>query len=81
MQIHDVGELDSGLPFLVMDLLEGETLASRLARDTRLSPAEVARVMLPVVDAVRAAHAVGVVHRDLKPENVFLSSGSRAKSR
>ena len=79
VQIHDVGELDSGLPFLVMDLLEGETLASRLARDTRLSPAEVARVMLPVVDAVRAAHAVGVVHRDLKPENVFLSSGEQGE--
>ena len=71
-EIHDVAELDSGLPFLVMDLLEGETLAARLEREKRIAPRAAAALLLPVVDAVAAAHAAGVVHRDLKPENVFL---------
>lgn len=72
-EIHDVAELDSGLPFLVMDLLHGETLAAKLEREKVLRPEEAARLMLPVVSAVQSLHAAGVVHRDLKPENVFLS--------
>lgn len=71
-EIHDVAELDSGLPFLVMDLLEGETLATRLEREKKIAPRPAATLLLPVVEAVSAAHAAGVVHRDLKPENVFL---------
>ena len=75
-EVLDVLELDSGAPFLVMDLLEGETLTAKLAREGTLSPDEARAIFVPVVDALRAAHEVGVVHRDLKPENVFLVHGA-----
>ncbi len=75
-EVLDVLELDSGVPFLVMDLLEGETLTAKLARQHTLTCAEARAIFVPVVEALRAAHAVGVVHRDLKPENVFLARGS-----
>lgn len=70
--VHDVVVLDDGAAVMVMDLLEGETLRARLARDGPLPLAELARLLLPVVDAIRAAHARGIVHRDLKPDNLFL---------
>lgn len=72
-EVLDVLELDSGAPFLVMDLLEGETLTAKLARQGTLTTADVEAIFVPVVEALRAAHEVGVVHRDLKPENVFLA--------
>ncbi|HEV3191042.1 MAG TPA: serine/threonine-protein kinase [Polyangiaceae bacterium] len=70
--VLDVGT-ESGFPFLVMELLEGEDLAKRLARDGPLSVVETADLLLPVTSAVAAAHDAGVVHRDLKPSNVFLA--------
>lgn len=70
--IHDVVELDDGL-FMVMDRLQGESLESLLERERRLSLQRTCQIVGPVVDAVRAAHAAGVVHRDLKPANVFLA--------
>jgi len=73
--IHDVFE-DDGVPIMVMDLLEGESLGARLRRDRRLCLAEVAAIMLPVISAVQAAHAVGVLHRDLKPDNIFLAKST-----
>jgi serine/threonine-protein kinase len=72
VDVHDVLELEDGSPVMVMDLLEGETLAARLAREHTLPLAEVARIMVPVCAAVGSAHALGIVHRDLKPDNVFL---------
>ena len=77
--VHDVFELDGGAPAFVMDLLIGESLASKLAREGRLSSDEVVRVALDVLAALEAAHARGIVHRDLKPDNIFLarSPGSR----
>ena len=71
VQIIDHG-VDEGIPFIVMELLEGETLAQRLKRVQRLPPAETARFMAHVGRAVSRAHEAGIVHRDLKPENVFL---------
>ncbi len=73
VDVHDVLELESGEPFMVMDLLEGEPLADRLERETALTLDETSRIALPVLSAVSAAHAMGIVHRDLKPENIFLS--------
>jgi serine/threonine-protein kinase len=72
VEVHDVLELEDGWPVMVMDLLEGETLAARLARERTLPLAEVARIMVPVCAGVGSAHALGIVHRDLKPDNVFL---------
>ncbi|HEV8549093.1 MAG TPA: protein kinase [Polyangiaceae bacterium] len=71
VQIIDYG-LDGPVPFMVMELLEGENLAQRLKRTRRLSRQETARVLTHVGRAVGRAHEAGIVHRDLKPENVFL---------
>jgi serine/threonine protein kinase len=68
-------------PFLVMDLLYGETLAARLAREERLSVEETATILLPVVSALGAAHALGIIHRDLKPSNIFLCRDGSAHAR
>jgi serine/threonine-protein kinase len=73
VRIHDCFELEDGTPVMVMDLLDGETLAQKLAREHVLPLAEAASLLLPVVSAVGSAHAVGVIHRDLKPDNVFLA--------
>lgn len=71
VQILDYG-VDEGVPFIAMELLEGETLAQRLNRVTRLSPLETTRVVSHVARAIGRAHDAGIIHRDLKPENVFI---------
>jgi eukaryotic-like serine/threonine-protein kinase len=71
VQIIDYG-LDGKIPFMVMELLEGENLAQRLKRMRRLSRQETARILTQVGRAVQRAHEAGIVHRDLKPENVFM---------
>ncbi|APR83892.1 serine/threonine protein kinase [Minicystis rosea] len=71
--VYDLGLLDDGSPYLVMERLRGETLAQRLARVHRLSPAEMVDILLQVLSALAAAHQRGVIHRDLKPDNIFLS--------
>ncbi len=62
--------------FIVMELLEGQTLASRVARGA-LPITEVMDIALQIVDALETAHATGIVHRDLTPANVFVT-GARA---
>jgi len=76
IEVHDVLELDSGSPVIVMELLSGESLASRLQRERSIPLAEAASILLRVVEALESAHDLGVVHRDLKPENIFLVGGS-----
>lgn len=71
VQILDYGT-EEDRPFMVMELLEGETLADRIDRLGRLGPQETYRVMSHVARAVSKAHEAGIVHRDLKPDNVFL---------
>jgi tetratricopeptide (TPR) repeat protein len=75
-RLHDLEQAD-GHHFLTMELLEGETLAARLAREPRLPAAEVARIGRGIVAGLGAAHAVGVLHLDLKPGNVMLERGGR----
>jgi len=74
---HVVSVVDFGVegarPYMVLDYLEGEDLATVLARRGPQGLPWLADVMLPVVSAVSAAHAEGILHRDLKPENVFLT--------
>lgn len=68
----DFGDYD-GSPFLVMEFLDGETLAQRIARRGALPIEQAAGVILPVCDAIAAAHSLGIIHRDLKPANIFLA--------
>jgi serine/threonine protein kinase len=71
VQILDVG-VEQGIPFIAMELLQGESLAERLERVGTLSAPETARVLSQVARGVSRAHAAGLVHRDLKPSNIFL---------
>src|SRR5262249_23294734 len=64
---------EEGPRFLVMELLEGESLADRLAREGRLAAEPAAFIAVQVLSALAAAHAAGLVHRDVKPANVFLT--------
>jgi serine/threonine-protein kinase len=77
--ISDFGELDDGAPYFVMDLLVGETLATRMRARGLLPPREAANIVRRLADALSAAHAANVVHRDLKPENVFLVGSAAGK--
>ena len=74
IDIYDVAQMASGEPFLVMELLSGETLAQLLKRRRRLDAHEAARIARDVARALAAAHTIGIVHRDLKPPNIFLHS-------
>ncbi len=74
VDVLDVARDDDGTPFIVQELLSGQDLEQHLqAQGGRMTALEVLEVMIPVADAVGAAHRQGVVHRDLKPANIFLA--------
>jgi serine/threonine-protein kinase len=72
-RVFDTGKTKHQEPFIVMELLEGETLGQRLARRGSVDPIELVQMLLPIIDALHSAHGQGVVHRDLKPDNVFIA--------
>jgi eukaryotic-like serine/threonine-protein kinase len=72
VRVFDVGQTALGDPFIVMELLEGESLSTVIERDGPLSPSRAVQLLLPIADALAAAHAKGFVHRDVKPDNVFV---------
>src|SRR5260370_3156814 len=75
--IHDVGEYDRR-PFIVMELLEGETLKHRISG----KPLEIDNILdlgIVIVDALAAAHQRGIVHRDIKPANIFITQPGQTK--
>ena len=72
VRVFDVGQTALGDPFIVMELLEGETLSQLLDREQGLHPIHAVQLLLPLADALSAAHAKGLVHRDFKPDNVML---------
>ncbi|MEZ4402999.1 MAG: serine/threonine-protein kinase [Kofleriaceae bacterium] len=85
VEIYDFGWSSGGAAFIVMELLDGEPLAARLARAGRLPVATALVVARQIATALAAAHAAGIVHRDLKPDNIFLvpdpevTTGERVK--
>ncbi|MCC6214608.1 MAG: protein kinase [Polyangiaceae bacterium] len=80
VRVLDDDTTEDGAPFLVMELLEGETLDARwLRKGERLPEQEVVTLFDQVLDVLAAAHGRGIVHRDLKPENLFLTTEGRVK--
>jgi serine/threonine protein kinase len=73
VRVFDFGKTTNDEPFIVMELLEGETLGQRLTRLGSIDPVELCQTLLPIVDALHSAHGHGVIHRDLKPDNVFIA--------
>ena len=73
VNIYDFGVLPDGACYLVMELLEGETLGARLERDVRLPWREALDILRGVLLGLRHAHDRGVVHRDIKPDNIYLA--------
>jgi eukaryotic-like serine/threonine-protein kinase len=71
VQIIDYG-VDADIPFIAMELLEGESLGTRLEKVGRLAPVQVASILSQAARALARAHQAGIVHRDLKPDNIFL---------
>ena len=71
--------VDGEVPFLVLELLEGQTLADRLGRDGALPPVEAARIAAAVADGLDVAHRAGIIHRDIKPGNIMLTAGGGVK--
>ena len=78
VRIHDAGEDDRGL-YIIMEYVEGETLAHELARRARLPPDEVAALGVDVSAALEVAHAAGLVHRDVKPHNIMRTEDGATK--
>jgi serine/threonine protein kinase len=81
VQVQDVGLLSDGLPYIVMELLEGQTLGARITAAGRLGVAETLALSGQAAAAIAAAHQVGIVHRDLKPDNLFLVLDDAAPAR
>jgi serine/threonine protein kinase len=76
--VHEMDEAD-GLPFIVMELLVGETLARRVAGRALLPIDDLLAISTQLVDALDAAHAQGILHRDIKPANVFITTRGQVK--
>jgi serine/threonine protein kinase len=73
VSVLDDGETEDGLVFLVMDLLEGQTLDERLRKRHTLHPREVVAIAEGLLNVLAAAHDEGIVHRDIKPANIFIT--------
>ena len=72
VEIHDNGISSTGIAYLVMELLEGRTLAAELGATPLLTPQRALEILVPVCETLAEFHAAGIVHRDIKPENIYL---------
>lgn len=76
IKIFDFGLTELRDPYIAMELLTGESLGGILKRRGKLNPVRAVQTLLPITDALLAAHDAGIVHRDLKPDNIFLARGA-----
>jgi serine/threonine-protein kinase len=72
VRVFDFGESEHNDPFIVMEVLNGESMRDLIERKTRLRPSRAVRMLLPIASALAAAHGKGIIHRDLKPDNILL---------
>jgi eukaryotic-like serine/threonine-protein kinase len=72
-RVHDVGTLEDGIPYIVMDHLEGSDLGKLIGRSGALPVPETSEIALQACEALAEVHAAGIVHRDLKPSNLFVT--------
>jgi serine/threonine protein kinase len=79
VETFDAGVLDTGEPYLVMELLQGRSLADLLEATGRISEREAIDWLAQACDGLQAAHDAGIVHRDIKPDNLFVLSSGRVK--
>ncbi|HEX4336112.1 MAG TPA: protein kinase [Polyangiaceae bacterium] len=79
VSVTDAGITTTGMPYFVMERLQGETLAARLRRDRRIPVRQAIAIAADVLEGLSAAHRIGIVHRDVKPPNVFLVTNKPAK--
>lgn len=82
VSVYDTGETDSPmgrLPFIVMELIQGETLRDIVRREGNLDPRKAADIMASVCDALTASHQAGIIHRDIKPANIMLTNTGKVK--
>jgi serine/threonine-protein kinase len=79
VSVTDAGTSANGVPFYVMERLEGETLSTLLHRARRLLPQQALAIAAGILDGLHAAHQIGVVHRDVKPPNIFLIGPTTVK--
>src|SRR3954468_8513346 len=77
VRVHDFLE-DNGTAYMVMALIEGETLAKRLAREQRLTAEAIERILFPLLDGLEEVHGIGFLHRDIKPANIMGDARGRA---
>ncbi|MDP6945100.1 MAG: serine/threonine-protein kinase, partial [Myxococcota bacterium] len=75
VRVHNMGVGSDNAPYIEMELLTGETLAERVARDGALSPEELEPLLLTLLDALSYVHDQGYLHRDIKPSNIMLTGG------
>ena len=75
VEVYDVGQ-ERGSFFMVMELLQGESLGARLRRTGRLTPEDTCALIIPCLRGVHRAHQAGIVHRDLKPDNIYVCTAT-----